>query len=296
MKRTIYAYDLLIKPQRGKLVKVPDSYEKDIVSILSKICKYSKKNKAYKYDKDRKILYVNSVSYEKNSRILKLVFVSARYGVVRNVMNTLTFVERGKLKQKPDGDLEKTHIIIKFDEDNRAIALYEYNSDGISFPKIIDYLNEYVKAFHEKKQDMIYYKMSHENIVSRDFLQSLEKIKRVKAVTLTIDQEDIGVSDSKRFAGRNDISEDIDIVLKPAARGLGIRGTTVKEFYELYNNKGMPIKRITVKGDRDTKDPLTFDTEKMKEKYPIDVLEDPATGEVDTKDIFQEMRQLCKYF
>ena len=36
MQRTIYAYDLLIKPQRGKLVKVPDSYEKDIVSILSK--------------------------------------------------------------------------------------------------------------------------------------------------------------------------------------------------------------------------------------------------------------------
>lgn len=45
MQRTIYAYDLLIKPQRGKLVKVPDSYEKDIVSILSKICKYSKKIK-----------------------------------------------------------------------------------------------------------------------------------------------------------------------------------------------------------------------------------------------------------
>ena len=77
--------------------------------------------------------------------------------------------------------------------------------------------------------------------------------------------------------------QDIDIVLKPAARGLAIRGNTVKEFYKMYNDKSMPIKRITVKGDRDTKDPLTFDTEKMKEKYPIDVIEE-STGEVNTEE------------
>ena len=57
----------------------------------------------------------------------------------------------------------------------------------------------------------------------------------------------------------------------------------------------MPIKRITVKGDRDTKDPLTFDTEKMKEKYPIDVIEE-STGEVNTEDLFNEMGKLCQYF
>ena len=295
MQRTIYAYDISINPQRGKNTKVLENYEKDFMIVLQRLCRRKKQNKIIKYEKDRKILYLDSISHNESSHTIKMKFISAKYGVVRNVMNTITCIERGRLKQKPDGDLEKNHLIIKFEENNQAVMLYEYNKDGIGFPKLIDYINEKIKEIHEKKKDFIYYHLTYKSIVSRDFLKSLEKLKRVKAVTLTIDQNEIGVSETKSFAGRNDISEDIDIVLKPAARGLAIRGNTVKEFYKMYNDKSIPIKRITVKGDRDTKDPLTFDTEKMKEKYPIDVIEE-STGEVNTEDLFNEMGKLCQYF
>lgn len=296
MQRTIYAYDLEIKPQRGSKVNVlePDEYINDFTEIVKKITSEEIKDKVQNFEKDHKILYIDHA--KKKQKILEIEFISAKYGTVRTVMNTETLVERGKLKTKPDGDKEKTHILIKFGEDNRAVALYEYNKDGISFPKIVDYLNDFIKKFHTENGDMIFYRLSAAHIVSRDFIKSLKKMKKIKAVTLTVDQEDIGVSDTKYLAGRNDLSSDVDIVLKPASRGASIRGNTVKEFYRMYNNQEMPIKRITVKGDRETKDPLTFDTEKMKEKYPIDVKEDISTGEVDTMDIFCEMEILSGYY
>lgn len=295
MKRTIYAHELNFRKSRGKTNKEPQNYEQDFYNVLSEVQKMDEKSRSKDIKKERLVLFLSELKYIPNKHIFKLVFQSARYGMVRDVINTVTFKNRGPLKGKPDGDLEKTHVVIKFEDNKTAVALYEYNSDGISFRKVIEYLEEKIEEYHNGLGSGILYRIDNSNIVSRDFLDSLERLKRIKAVTLTVDQNDVGVSETKSFAGRNDLSDDIDIVLKPAKRGMGIRGNTVKEFYELYNNKKMPIKRITVKGDRETKDPLTFDTEKMKEKYPIEVNE-LINGEVDSEDLFNEMVFLCKYF
>ncbi len=297
MKRTVYAYDMEFALCRGKGIKKPTSFAEDFVSTLSTINLYDEKVKTEKYEKDKKILYIDDISYDERKKILKIKFISARYGMVRNVMDTVTHVKRGTLKRKRDGDQEKTHLLIKFDEekDNKAVCLYEFNRDGIGFSKLIDYLSKQIKHYHELKEDMHYYSMNYAPIVSRDFLASLEKLKNIKAVTITVDQEDVGVSETKRFAGRNDISEDIDIVLKPVKRGVGIKGNTVKEFYKMYKDRSMPIKRITVKGDRESKNPLVFNTEAMKEKYPIEVTED-INGEAISEDVFREMVSLCRYF
>lgn len=297
MKRTIYAYDIDFVSCRGKGVKKPESYVEDFVSMLIKINAYDEKKKTEKYDRDKKILYIDEVSYNDEKKELKLKFISAKYGVVRNVMDTVTHVNRGPLKKKRDGDQEKTHLLIKFDEENdcKAVGLYEFNKDGMGFAKLIDYMCKQVKHYHELAADMLYYTMDYSSIVSRDFLSSLEKMKNIKVVTLTVDQDDVGVSETKRFAGRNDISEDVDIVLKPVKKGVGIKGNTVKEFYKLYKDKSMPIKRITVKGDRESKDPLVFNTEAMKEKYQVEIAED-INGEAITGDVFREMILLCRYF
>jgi len=293
MNRTIYAYDIKIKPKRIKDVKKLHSYEEDIVEILTKVSKLNRKKKSKDFKKENKVIFLDHFFYDSDKHIIKLKFLSAKYSSMRTVINTKTFINRGILKKIDDGDLEKSHILIKFEDDNGAIGLSEYTKDGISFSKAIEYINDFIEKNHDNK-DMIFYKMSYDNIVSRDFLESLRKLKRIKAVTLTVDQCDIGVSDNKRFAGRDDISNDVDIVLRPSAYGNGILSDTVKEFYKMYDNKNMPIKRITVNGDRETKDPLTFDTEKMKEKYPIEVLQELITGEVDSEDMFEKLYLLVE--
>ncbi|MFW6678810.1 hypothetical protein ACOAOT_14240 [Lacrimispora sp. AGF001] len=295
MQRMIYAYDVEFNSSRGKGVKVPTNFLDDLADVMEQVCKYKKSRKKEDFLAEKKIMYINNVTYDKTQKVLELVFISARYGLVRSVMNTKTFFNRGPLKNRPDGDLEKTHVTLKFLEDNHALGLVESNRDGIGWGKIIYYINMFVDKYHKSKKDMYYYTIKHKNMVSEDFLKSLEMLDRIKVVTLTMDQEDVGVSETKAFAGINDISGDVDIVLKPTGRGKGIRQNTVKDFYNKYNDKSLKIKRITVEGDRETKDPLVFDTERMKQKYPVEVLEE-SNGEVKSFDIFREMRTLCRYY
>jgi hypothetical protein len=296
MQRTVYAYDLKFNASKNSKAKKVKSYEEDLGSILSAVKGRAKGKKSMDFKDSKKILYLDDYAYDSSKCLFKLIFISAKYATRRKVINTITFADRGILKEKPDGDVEKNHVLIRFNENNRAVALYESNRDGISFPKIMAYIEEYIEKAHKKKHEVVLYKIRHENIVSRDFLKALEKVKRIKAVTLTVDQEEVGVSDYKRFSGRNDISNDVDIVLKPAAKGASIFGDTVQEFYNMYKNQSMPIKRITIDGDRENKNPLTFDTEKMKEKNTINVQEEFITGEADTKDMFAQLEDLLKYY
>ena len=266
MQRTIYAYELKFEKWKNDRFLAPGSYFNDVVECLKVASRYDLSAKTKDFRSDHKVVYLDSVAYDEENKTVELVFISARYGVVRQVINTETYENRGVLKEKPDGDLEKTHVLLKYEGPANVVALYEYNKDGIGFAKIITYITECIKYYHDAHDDAIRYSISSKNIVSRDFLDALEKLRRIKAVTLTVDQEDIEVSEFKALAGRRDISEDVDIVLKPAGKGQSIFGNTVRDFYEKYNDRSMPIKRITVEGDRDTNDPLVFDTEKMKEK------------------------------
>lgn len=295
MQRTIYAYELKFEPSKVKDVKSPDSFVEDMANVLEDINLYEKSAKTDHFKSDCKKVYIDNVSYGEESKLLELTFKSARYGVVRNVMNTETFKDRGFLKRRPDGDLEKTHIMIKQVDSSTAVALYEYNKDGIGFTKLVAYMNRFIKAYHKKEKDMLYYSISHKNMISKDFLKSLEKLNRIKAVTLTVDRENVGISETKAFAGYRDLSTDMDLVFKPTGKGNTIFGNTVKEFYDIYNSKKMPIKRITVDGDRVTKEPLTFDTEKMKEKYPVEIAED-RNGEAVSADVFEQMKKVMCYF
>lgn len=79
------------------------------------------------------------------------------------------------------------------------------------------------------------------------------------------------MSDCKDFSGRNDISEDIDILLKPATKGASIGKDTVKEFFKLYNSTKRNIKRITVKAEGENQGDYMFNTEKIKAKSVVEV-------------------------
>lgn len=121
--------------------------------------------------------------------------------------------------------------------------------------------------------------------MSKDFLNSLEKIKRIKAVTLTVDRKDINMSEVKELSGRGELSTDADIVLKP--EGTGIFHDTVKDFFKMYNDKTKIIKRVTVDGDSEEKHHISFNTEQMKEKDTVVVDTDFITGEVKTDSIYR---------
>ncbi len=290
MKRTLYLYELKPIAINEKYNKIAENYEDEFIDIIEKMVKLPLDEKIFNIKVDSKILYLDGYEILENMRIINMCFISAKYNSVRKVIDTETLKDKGYLKNKADGDKEKTHISIKFFDDGSPLCLYEYNKNGIGFSRIIDYINKYIKEYHKGDERVngekgIKYKYKHKNVVSKDFLNSLEKLKRIKAVTLTVERKDIKMSDIKALSGRGDLSADADIVLKPG--GDGIFHDTVKDFFKIYNDKGKIIKRVTVEGDLEEKVPISFNTEQMKEKNTVLVEEDIFTGEVKTQSIYK---------
>ena len=109
-------------------------------------------------------------------------------------------------------------------------------------------------------------------------MKALEKAQKIRAVKLVIDSDATGDSEFKDYACENeDISNEFDIVYKPSTKG-GIGKNTVKKFFKDYEKEGANIKKIRVDINEADGNPLSFDTEKMKEKEYV-VVTDTLTQE-----------------
>ena len=288
MERTIYFYDLRPTVLNGNINKIADDYENEFLNILDLLIKLPLDERVWDIKSDNKIIYLDGYEVLENIRTVNMCFISAKYNTVRKVIDTDTFENKGYLKNKADGDEEKNHISIKFYDGQNPLCIYEYNKNGIGLSRIISYVNKYIKLYHKgdkrkPNEKGVRYKFDY--IGTKDFLNSLEKIKRIKAVTLTVDRKDINMSEIKELSGRGDLSTNADIVLKPEKTG--IFHDTVKDFFNMYNDKHKIIKRVTVDGDSEEKHPISFNTEQMKEKDTVVVDTDIITGEVKTDSIYR---------
>lgn len=295
MKRTLLPLELSTMKVRMRQNEPLQDFESDFISVCEYVLTLEKQNRKLNFEKAKKIVYLDSLDYIKEQGILYLRLKSARYAKSREVINTDTLESRGVLKKDIDGDEEKTHLTIRFENDNTAVCIFEKNIDGIGVGLLFDYLNKFIIRCHSSKKDNIYYEIVHANIVSQEFLAALEGVKRIKGVTLTVEQKDLNVSEAKSFSGRDDLSQDVDLYFRPSAKGKSITGDTVKEFYKLYNSKKRKVKRITVKADDKQEAEIVFDTEKVKEKLVVEI-EETVTGEVHEESIKKQLVNLVQKY
>lgn len=298
MKRTIYAYSMNRVRYKHRMDETIPSLKNDLVKIIRGLSIGEMKAKFYNIASENKGVYLRNCSfYDKDGENIEeenmcetaqivLTIVSVKYHTQRRVRDAFTLEERGILKGKNDGDEETTSFIMKFCKDDTITCLAEYNRSGASIKDIITYLNVYINKYYSENFHKKYYKLEYQALLSKNFIQSLKKTRKIKMCTLTVAQEDLFVSDGKRFANRDDISSDVDIVMKPASAGVGILRDSVESFYKMYYNKNREIKKITIKADCEGVNDLSFDTEKLKEKMTVDVMT-TITGEVNTKDMIR---------
>lgn len=286
MQRTIYSFKFEVIMLGNKDIERLVSFEEDFVEATKDLMGKELIDRKYDCTQEHKVLYLDSYEYHPELHTINMKFKSARYNASRNTIDTTTMKSKGRLKGVRDGDEETNHICIKFIDPHNAVCLYESNFYGIGMTKIVNYLQRYIKNYHRVKNDKLFYNINHKNIVSNDFLEALKKARRIKAVTLTVDQEDLSVSEMKYFSGRGDLSSDVNILLKPAAEGSSILSDTVKDFYNTIYKKDKKVKRITVEADGDNKELLRFDTDIMKEKIVIEV-HGTSTNEVETNSIYK---------
>lgn len=290
MERVITGHKVFQHIIRQKDLSPSMKFEDEFVEICKFILKIEDNNiRKETLNVIKKILFLGKIEYDESNSLYNLLFYSAKYDHVRMVVNTETLKKRGKLKQKKDGDLEKTHLAIKFIDSKVSICLFERNKDGIGLTSILNYFNKYAEKYYESIEKRVPYTIRQQNIVSKDFLKSLEKTKRITAVTLTVDEENISISEYAALAGRGDISKNFDIVMRPEKRGGSIKKDTAKDFYKAYKKENSKIKCITI---QDSSGNFKFDTEEMKFKLHAKQLEEEVgTSEVKTESIFEYFSQ-----
>lgn len=295
MNRSLIPLELTTMKVRMRHNEPLEDFESDLVAVCTYTTTLEKKLRKKDFEKAKKIVYMDYHEYDEINNILYLRFKSAQYAKCREVIDTDTLSSRGVLKNPKDGDEETTRLVIKFEENDNAVCVFERNSDGIGVGQLFEYLNDRIIKYHNVQRDNVYYSIMHVNIVSQEFLTALDNVKRIKGVTLTISQQDLSVSEAKAFAGKDDLSEDVDLLFKPASKGKSITSDTVKDFYKLYNRKNRKVKRITVKADDKQESAISFDTEKVKEKVVVEVGE-TVTGEVREESIKEKMIELVQKY
>lgn len=295
IRRTLYVYNIFLSKAASPKYRMPDCVLADINDAMGSVLEKSEIERKENFNRDSKILYIDSLKFEPEKGVLVMKFISAKYNTKRSVVDTETMEDKGFLKGDSDGDKERNHIAFRCLDDESIICMYEYNSNGIGCKKIINYIEDMIELYHKEKNDGIKYKIASKNMVSLDFINSLEKMNNIKAVTLTVDSEDVKISDAKRFSGRTDISQEVDIVLRKYST-MGILKKTVKDFFSLYQDGNKIIKRISVEGDDVDDGHYIFNTEKIKEKITVEANTEIGTSEVNSSEMLQILQtEIARY-
>ncbi|MEO6301970.1 MAG: hypothetical protein ABIP51_02240 [Bacteroidia bacterium] len=140
-----------------------------------------------------KFCLLESATFNKEENIYEVIFKSARHSFRPNLINRKTVLERANPKDIDEGEIEKSHIVIKF-EKKEVIICKEKNHGGVSINNFIDYIN----TFHRKRmsengtEEKFHYKA--EIIPKDDFLKLLGRLKRVSVADIYLDKKNIGQS------------------------------------------------------------------------------------------------------
>lgn len=284
----IYFYYLTISKQKDSEDK--STYDiNQIVDSFSNLLEYvvAKQLSERKQDNtlSEKVVWLASFETLGNGNY-DIIFKSAKYNHVRNEIDTETMQEYGPRKSPKDGDEEKTHLCIRLTKgQHRFLAVHESNHYGISIKCIIDYLNAQFISYNEDTDDKYHYVLSYEIMPGDNFMSALKNARTTSVLKLTVGKEDIK-DDFMQFANRNDIDDDVEILLKRPKGAKKFPENLIKSYYDDLQSNNR-IKKISVKGTNASGN-FEIDTDLMKMKHCLSVHAENVTNEVNSKDFFDK--------
>jgi len=264
-----------------------------VSEVLNYISKQPKKNKFYEL-KNNKFCFLDEV--EINGKFCSGYFKSARDQFRPDLLNKKTGVERKNPKEKSEGDIEKTHFVIRIDEKNEEVYLFlEHNHTGISILNFINYLKEFSKKYAVKKQIETRFSLTYQVIARNNFLTELEKLDKTKIAEIHVDKKILG-NNFLKFSNRI-LPIQNDIMLKVKAE----KKEDIKNFaVDVYNNfskgKEDAISKIRIYGFDENGNKTFIDTDFMGQIDFIPVQLDDDTGEAQTLDLLNQLKRIATNF
>ena len=288
-KRKIGHYYLKLHDKENEDICYPNS---TIINLLNFLNDVEKIDKLKSMPTQHKFYFLNPISIKPH--IANLTFTNAKTYHSPDLISEQTLEERPNPKELYEGELEKTHAILKYSDDlEYIILLFEERRSGLGITRAINYLNYFADEMFEVDDELPKYDIEHQVVPGKEFIDALAKFGRITIgriifdKNLLPDQTEFLDSTSREQSIRNDI----ELTIK-AEKYDSIKPGFMKDNYTKHMLKQKTIKRILLEGKSTTGNPFKLDTDNIKEYNYVDVEIDEETGIVNSASIFSKLNDM----
>lgn len=263
----------------------------DIILYVKKLLKLKKF-----FDlQDNKFCFLESVSSvnEGSNIVFKGFFKSARNEFRPNLLNKKTGEERSNPKLLTEGDIEKTHFVIKIDKAKQEVyLLLEYNFYGVSINNIIDYFTHFLRQYLKTIKRPRNFTIVQAVIPGNDFFDELQRLGRAKIAEVYFDKQLLG-SKALNFSNRTlPLKQDLKLVAT-ADLGESIKEVAV-DLFNAFSLKGSNITKVRVFGNDSDNNEVVLDTSFMSRIEYVKVDLNLETGEVITSQMISGLIEIAE--
>ena len=154
----------------------------EIIDILKYIKRLARLKKFHDLKND-KFCFLASLEFVTKGQnvIAKGFFKSARSEFRPNLIDKRTGLERRNPKGLSEGDIEKTHFVIKCNKEQKEIyLLLESNYHGIAIGAVVEYLTIFQRKYLKAKKIQRNFSIAQSSILGDDFFEQLQQLNRAK--------------------------------------------------------------------------------------------------------------------
>lgn len=272
--------------------EVFENVESNLPALLSYICQLPKIQRKYELSTD-KFCFIESYSIDTNTHCVELLFKSAKHSYRAPLLDKNTVEARENPKRIEEGEQIKTHVLLKFKE-NDAIVFLETGQSLMTMANIVEYLNSFIVPYNSFVNEEIIGKFTFDMIPRDDFREVLDSMSRVVCAELFINKSLLG-SDALNFCNlTEDVQENIVLSLK-SKKKTSIKNT-LYQVVSSFSGGNSHINRIRIKGKMPNNNDSIIDTSFIIKKEYIEVEQNSDTGEFNSSNMFTQLKFLANDF
>lgn len=272
--------------------EVFENVENILPTFLENICQLDRVQRKYDLTRD-KFCFIESCSFDVSTHCAELLFKSAKHSYRAPLIDKNTVEERDNPKRIEEGEQVKTHLLLKFLEDD-AVVFLETGLNLMTMSNIVEYLNSFLISYNIANDEIIEGQFTFDMIPRDDFQEVLDSMTRVVCAEIFVDKTLLG-SDALNFSNiTEDVQENMILTLK-SEKKKSIK-QTLCQIVHFFNGNQSQINRIRVKGKMPNNNDSIIDTAFIVKKEYVEVEQNEDTGEFNTSDMFAQLRFLANDF
>ena len=172
-KVPIFFYYMSIETERSSTPYEATNTANLFCAIFSSLNDKPLVGRRYELMGKKKVMWLDDYNRRDEGKniCIDIVFKSAKYDQSRDVIDTVSMEQKGRIKKENDGDEEKTHMSLRLGEGQQLyVAVLESNYYGVGVNDIKSYINQFTEKYYiDNEMDGIF-RVCFDTYLSNEFL------------------------------------------------------------------------------------------------------------------------------